>query len=74
MLFRSWTAADTEGGWYAAVFNAGDKDSVVRISLDDLEISGEVSCTELWSGSKEKVTGEVEAELESHGAKAFYLR
>ncbi len=69
-----WTAADTEGGWYAAVFNAGDKDSVVRISLDDLEISGEVSCTELWSGSKEKVTGEVEAELESHGAKAFYLR
>ena len=69
-----WTAADTEGGWYAAVFNAGDKDSVVRISLDDLEISGEVSCTELWSGSKEKVAGEVEAELESHGAKAFYLR
>lgn len=69
-----WTAADTEGGWYAAVFNAGDKDSIVRISLDDLEISGEVSCTELWSGSKEKVTGEVEAELESHGAKAFYLR
>ena len=69
-----WTAADTEGGWYAAVFNAGDKDSIVRISLDDLEISGEVSCTELWSGSKEKETGEVEAELESHGAKAFYLR
>ena len=68
-----WTAADTEGGWYAAVFNAGDKDSVVRISLDDLEISGEVSCTELWSGSKEKVAGEVEAELESHGAKAFYI-
>ncbi len=69
-----WTAADTEGGWYAAVFNAGDKDSVVRISLDDLEISGEVSCTELWSGIKERAAGEVEAELESHGAKAFYLR
>lgn len=69
-----WTAADTEGGWYAAVFNAGDKDSVVRISLDDLEICGEVSCTELWSGSQEKAAGEVEVELESHGAKAFYLR
>ena len=69
-----WTAADTEGGWYAAVFNAGDKDSIVRISLDDLEISGEVSCTELWSGSKEKVPGEVEAALESHGAKAYNIR
>ena len=67
-----WAAAGTEGGSYAAVFNAGDKDSEVEIALADLEITP-VSCTELWSGEKTDVSESIRVKLGTHGAKAFYF-
>ena len=67
-----WAAAGAEGGSYAAVFNAGDKDSEVEISLADLEIAPE-SCTELWSGEQVNVSQSIKVKLGTHGAKAFYF-
>ena len=67
-----WIAASTEGGTYAAVFNVGDKDSEVDISLADLEIAPN-SCTELWSGEKISTSDSVRVKLGVHGAKAFYF-
>lgn len=67
-----WAAASAEGGTYAAVFNAGDRDSEAEISLADLEIAPK-SCTELWSGEKVSVSDSIKVKLGTHGAKAFYF-
>ena len=37
-------------GFYLAVFNAGEEDSEIEIMLEDIEIEGKISGTELWSG------------------------
>ncbi len=68
-----WTAADSEGGTYAAVFNTGDKSCHVEIPLTDLELHGSVTARELWSGRKAGLDNAIPVSLESHGAKAFRL-
>lgn len=69
--FILWAAADSEGGGYFAVFNAGENDGCVKIDLADLEAGERLSCTELWSGEKFIFDKTAEIELPSHGAKAF---
>ncbi len=68
-----WMAAGSEGGWYIALFNAGDKDSEISILLDDLEIYERIRGRELWSGREITAEGELKVSLKSHGAKAFYV-
>ena len=69
-----WTAAAKNGGTYCAVFNTGEKESDIVISLSDIELEGEFSCTELWSGECSKVSDVIHTALPSHGAKAFYIK
>lgn len=69
-----WMAAGARGGWYLAIFNAGEKDSEVRISLSDLELYEKVSGHELWSGEKIKEADCICASLHKHGAKAYYVK
>ncbi len=69
-----WTAVSSEGGQYIAVFNTGDKASKVEISLADIEIYNGVTATELWSGETVDTDKVISVSLNSHGAKAFYLK
>ena len=69
-----WTAACSEGGQYAAIFNAGETAGEIEISLSDLEIYGKAECTDLWNGEKFSAADVIPVSLESHGAKAFYLK
>ncbi len=66
-----WTAADSRGGGYFAVFNTGESDSSVIIDLADLEAGERLSCTELWSGENAVFNKTAEIALPSHGAKAY---
>ncbi len=66
-----WTAADCEGGQYAAIFNAGDTEVEIEIPLTDLELYGNVNVCELWSGESFSADRTIHAKVESHGAKAF---
>ena len=68
-----WIAADAQGGWYTAVFNLGDTDSIVSISLADLEIYDEVKGTELWSGEHMEIKESFRVTLRSHGAKVYHF-
>ncbi len=68
-----WVAACSEGGAYAALFNAGDTDSEVTVNLADLELEGEYTACELWSGEETAVCESLTASLASHGAKAWLL-
>ena len=69
-----WTAVCKNGGTYCAVFNTGEKESDIGISLCDIELFGEFTCTELWSGESSKVSSVIPAALPPHGAKAFYIK
>lgn len=66
-----WTAADSRGGGYFAVFNTGESDGSVIIDLADLEAGERLSCTELWSGENAVFQKTAEIALPSHGAKAY---
>lgn len=68
-----WIAVSSEGGWYIAVFNAGEEDSRITIPLTDLEIYEKIKGRELWSGKEITAENELEVSLKSHGAKAFYV-
>lgn len=68
-----WTSVSSEGGQYAAVFNAGEAEAAVDIHLSDLEIYTPSACTELWSGESLGTVSAIEALVPSHGAKAFKL-
>ncbi|MGN0676038.1 MAG: glycoside hydrolase family 27 protein [Oscillospiraceae bacterium] len=69
-----WTAASADGGQYIAVFNTGETASNIEISLSDAEIYNKVMGKELWSGESISADGVLAVSLESHGAKAFYLK
>ncbi len=68
-----WIAASSEGGFYLAVFNAGEEDSEIEIMLEDIEIDGKISGTELWSGENAAAEEKLSVKLPKHGAKAFYF-
>lgn len=68
-----WTAVCSEGGQYAAVFNAGSNDGTVKIKLSDMEIYNDASAIELWSGVQQDIHDEFEVKLNSHGAKVYKI-
>jgi len=68
-----WVAASAKGGFYLAVFNAGEADSEIGINLEDVETYGKVSGTELWSGEAVTADGKLSVKLPKHGAKAYYF-
>lgn len=71
--FALWTSVSSMGGQYVALFNLSDIDSKVTLSLNDLELLGEKSGTDIWTGEAIVFSDNFETEVPSHGAKAFYL-
>lgn len=69
-----WTSMCADGGQYFALFNLGEEDNEVELSLTDLEIYDEVNMTELWSGEDLGNGTSVKVKLPKHGAKAFIAK
>ena len=70
----AWCSRDDDGSIYAALFNLSDEGRIVSASFEELEISGEYSVSELWSGidtgtADNKISGEIPA----HGAVLYKL-
>lgn len=68
-----WISQNVEGGYYLAVFNAGDGDSFIDVSLAEAEIFGRVKVRELWSGVEFEAEGSFKVEIASHGAVAYWI-
>ena len=68
-----WTAASSEGGFYAALFNASDKDSCIEVPLADMELCGAHDITELWTGKNEGHEEKISANIPAHGAKVYRI-
>ena len=66
-----WVASSAEGGFYLAVFNAGEADSEIEINLEDIEIDGSITGKELWSNEAVTADGKLLVKLPKHGAKAY---
>lgn len=69
-----WMAAGAKGGIYVAVFNLGEKDSMISVPLADMELDGTFKGKELWSGEAVEVKDALKVSLSSHGAKAYFLK
>ena len=69
-----WTAACAEGGTYGALFNMGEGDAQLALPLEELELRGPLSCTDLWTGRQDAVAGSLQLTVEKHGVAAFLLR
>ena len=67
-----WTAADAEGGQYAALFNIGENAADISVPLTELEIYEAKDITELWSNEAFHADN-ISADLAPHSAKAYYL-
>ena len=69
-----WTAMSSIGGQYVAIFNVGENDSEVEISLAELEITdGNKKLKELWGGEESNIQTGFKVKLNKHGAKAFLI-
>ena len=68
-----WVAASAKGGFYLAVFNAGEADSEIEISLEDVETYSKVNGNELWTGEAVTADEKLSVKLPKHGAKAYYF-
>lgn len=71
--FIVWVAHNAAGGEYAAVFNAGENESALPLSLADFELFEPCTVTELWSNEVQKEVSQFLVTLPPHGAKAFLL-
>ncbi|MCR5310597.1 MAG: glycoside hydrolase family 27 protein, partial [Lachnospiraceae bacterium] len=69
-----WVAENCEGGLYAAVFNAGEAESEIRIPLSELEVYMPVKALELWSKREIEFEEEIRVKLPAHGATAYLLK
>ncbi|MBR5680943.1 MAG: glycoside hydrolase family 27 protein [Clostridia bacterium] len=58
-----WTAVNAEGGYYLAVFNAGERDGEITVPLTDAEIEGARTLTELWTGRIAEHTDRISVSL-----------
>lgn len=67
-----WTAADAEGGQYAALFNIGENAADISVPLTELEIYEAKDITELWSNEAFHADN-ISTDLAPHSAKAYYL-
>ncbi|WP_066054330.1 glycoside hydrolase family 27 protein [Robertmurraya korlensis] len=64
-----WSAKDSEGNLYTALFNLRDEEAKVKTSLDQLGISNDKQARDLWNQEElGKVTDTIECELPAHGA------
>ncbi len=69
-----WTADDSDGGKYMAVFNASDEDGEFGFDMEELEgFSAGSDARELWSGESVRIGDTFTATLPAHGAKVFYI-
>lgn len=69
-----WKAKDDKGAVYAALFNAGDEETTVSVSLEQLELTHSPRGKELWTGEVITLTGgQLSAKLPPHGTALYRL-
>lgn len=69
-----WSASAADGGLYVALFNIGDKPTVVAIDLAMLGLKGQCALRNLWGQHLEgTVHGKLVRQIPPHGAEMYKL-
>lgn len=69
-----WTSNGPKGERYVALFNVGEEELDVAVSLTALGLDSAVPAKELWSGNVlGSISGSLSAKVPSHGAALFRL-
>lgn len=68
-----WSAVRRDGGYYLAVFNAGEEQDEITVNLSELELDGEFELFNIWTKTTEKVNGTVSVSIAPHASAAFRL-
>ncbi|MET3942153.1 alpha-galactosidase [Paenibacillus sp. PvP094] len=67
-----WTAEAADQSRYAALFNVGDSELPVSLSVDDIGLTGFTSGTELWNETPAELTEDVlQMNIPSHGVRLY---
>jgi hypothetical protein len=69
-----WTAVCEDGGAFVAVFNTGEEDSTIELSLEDAEIFQATTVKDLWTHETMVAGSTLSLSIPKHGAKAFYVK
>lgn len=71
---RVWTARAQNGDTYLALFNTGEKQRVIRVSLGLLGLPAGVRVRDLWRRNDiGRAQGSIQADLPAHGAALYRL-
>lgn len=67
-----WTAEDTDGSHYAAIFNIGESLLPLMLDIEQIGLGGNTAGTELWSGAPaELTTGVLRTNVSPHGVRLY---
>ena len=69
----AWIAANAAGGTYIALFNAGETEAEISLSLEEFELEGKYNALEVWTGEIFKDTASLDTILPPHGAAAYCM-
>jgi len=70
-----WSAEGDAGTRYVALFNTGETELEVTVTLESLGFTGSVSGKELWSGvDQQEIHGSLSSVLAPHGAAVYRLK
>ncbi|MNY60358.1 hypothetical protein D3C86_1968990 [compost metagenome] len=69
-----WTATGDAGETYAALFNTGESEMEITVSLEQLNVKEPLPCKELWSASELGTIQEaITVAVPPHGARLYRL-
>jgi len=71
--FVLWTASCAVGGNYIALFNLGESDKEVTLSLFEIEIYEERKITSLWDNMELGFSNEITVNVSKHGASVYKI-
>ncbi|MGG4484055.1 alpha-galactosidase, partial [Paenibacillus illinoisensis] len=67
-----WTAEAADQSRYAALFNVGDSELPVSLSVEDISLPGFTSGTELWNETPAELAGDIlQTNIPSHGVRLY---
>ncbi len=71
----AWIAARKDGkGCYVALFNLGDQEQTLSLSLEDAELADGATATELWTKHTKTAVEQLTVTLAAHDAAVWYVR
>ncbi|MCQ2496047.1 MAG: glycoside hydrolase family 27 protein [Lachnospiraceae bacterium] len=68
-----WIGVNDNAEKYVGLFNIGENDTELSVSVDDFELSTNLSATDIWTKEKLSFTDSIKAELKAHASVIYKI-